>query len=227
MVEAASLAEARRLLTRLEGLPLVCEHRDFSPWNLFVHAGDRLAVFDWESSEPEGLPLLDLIYFLTYMASALRGEDPADVIRAWHAAHDRKVSRGRSITNAWSDMSAASVWTPGGPRALPPHLDDPLAVGVSPDGGRCRWTAIAGSVAAKSLPAALAGGAGPAAQELGRRLLRGRSRHCLGLRRSAPGRETPGSRRTRSTGQSWSSSLSSELFTSRAASSAVATMTIA
>ena len=94
VVEAAPLAEARRLLTRLEGLPLVCEHRDFSPWNLFVLPGRRLAVFDWESSEPEGLPLLDLIYFLTYLASALQGENPADVIRAWHAAHDRQSLQG-------------------------------------------------------------------------------------------------------------------------------------
>jgi hypothetical protein len=94
VVEAAPLAEARRVLTRLEGLPLVCEHRDFSPWNLFVLPGRRLAVFDWESSEPEGLPLLDLIYFLTYMASALLGGNPADVIRAWHAAHDRHNLQG-------------------------------------------------------------------------------------------------------------------------------------
>ena len=88
VIEPASLTEARRVLNRLEGLPLVCEHRDFSPWNLFVTPDERLAVFDWESSEPEGLPLLDLIYFLTYMGSALQRVGATDVVRGWHASKD-------------------------------------------------------------------------------------------------------------------------------------------
>lgn len=49
-------------------LPLVVEHRDCSPWNVLVSKCGRIAASDWESSEPEGLPGLDLIYFLTYLS---------------------------------------------------------------------------------------------------------------------------------------------------------------
>ena len=94
VIEPASLAEARRIVSSLDDLPLVCEHRDFSPWNLFVTTDDRLAVFDWESSEPDGLPLLDPIYFLTYLAAALEREGHDGVIAAWHAAHDPKSLAG-------------------------------------------------------------------------------------------------------------------------------------
>lgn len=54
-------------LQQLSALPLICEHRDFSPWNVLLAAPDKLAVLDWESAELQGLPGLDLIYFLTYL----------------------------------------------------------------------------------------------------------------------------------------------------------------
>lgn len=38
-------------------------HGDFSPWNMFVD-GSRLVVFDWEFSEPSGLPFYDLVHFV-------------------------------------------------------------------------------------------------------------------------------------------------------------------
>jgi aminoglycoside phosphotransferase (APT) family kinase protein len=52
---------------------VVCEQRDFAPWNLLVGRDDDLAVLDWESSEPRGIPALDLIYFLTYLGIHLDG----------------------------------------------------------------------------------------------------------------------------------------------------------
>ena len=42
---------------RLEGLgelPLVCEHRDCSPWNVVLDRRRRPALLDWESAEPRG-----------------------------------------------------------------------------------------------------------------------------------------------------------------------------
>jgi hypothetical protein len=67
------LREAKDRLATLGALPLVCEQRDFGPWNVLVTADRELAVLDWESSEPEGLPALDLIYFLSYLGFLVDG----------------------------------------------------------------------------------------------------------------------------------------------------------
>jgi hypothetical protein len=68
VLDADETARGRQILATLTDLPIVCEHRDCSPWNV-LHADDgSLAVVDWESSEPAGLPGLDLVYFLTYAA---------------------------------------------------------------------------------------------------------------------------------------------------------------
>jgi hypothetical protein len=51
-------------------VPLVWQHNDFAPWNLF-RDGDHLTVIDWEFNRnweqtQAGPPLCDLLYFLTY-----------------------------------------------------------------------------------------------------------------------------------------------------------------
>jgi hypothetical protein len=71
VVEHDLLQECRRLLASLGPLPLVWEQRDFSPWNVFVDRVGDIAAVDWESAEPEGLPLLDLVYFLTYLSFSI------------------------------------------------------------------------------------------------------------------------------------------------------------
>ncbi len=68
VLDPSRLRETRAILSTLGDLPLVCEHRDCSPWNVLVGAGGDLILLDWESAELRGLPSLDLIYFLTYMA---------------------------------------------------------------------------------------------------------------------------------------------------------------
>jgi hypothetical protein len=55
-------------LRPLESMLVMFEHRDFSPWNVLVTTDGQLAILDWESGEPEGLPGMDLIYFLTFLA---------------------------------------------------------------------------------------------------------------------------------------------------------------
>jgi len=62
------IRETHAILAKLDSLPLVCEQRDFSPWNILATADGELVVLDWESAELDGLPGLDLIYFLTYLA---------------------------------------------------------------------------------------------------------------------------------------------------------------
>jgi hypothetical protein len=73
VVSEQELAEAERRITAIGGLPLVCEHRDFSPWNVLRARDGALRVLDWESAEDRGLPLRDLTYFLTYVGFFLEG----------------------------------------------------------------------------------------------------------------------------------------------------------
>jgi hypothetical protein len=67
------IRETYAMLAKLDSLPLVCEQRDFSPWNVFATTDGELVVLDWESAELDGLPGLDLIYFLTYLAFFSKG----------------------------------------------------------------------------------------------------------------------------------------------------------
>ncbi|HEY6057371.1 MAG TPA: glycosyltransferase family 4 protein, partial [Candidatus Limnocylindrales bacterium] len=64
---------SHELLAALPALPLVLEQRDMGPWNLLLAADGGLGVVDWESAEPEGLPALDLVYFLVYAAFQVEG----------------------------------------------------------------------------------------------------------------------------------------------------------
>jgi hypothetical protein len=73
VLEPQRLQKTRAVLATLDNLPLVCEQRDFSPWNLLVDANGELVVLDWESAELAGLPALDLLYFLAYLAIFLEG----------------------------------------------------------------------------------------------------------------------------------------------------------
>lgn len=70
---ADAAAQTREQLDRLPDLPLVCEHRDCSPWNVLLSASGEPALLDWESAEPQGLPGLDLVYFLANAAFVIEG----------------------------------------------------------------------------------------------------------------------------------------------------------
>lgn len=64
LVDHIALDREVRALRTLPDLPPVVEHRDCSPWNVLRTSSGRLAMLDWESAEPQGLPVLDLAYFL-------------------------------------------------------------------------------------------------------------------------------------------------------------------
>jgi len=68
LADPAELRATERLVAPLADLPSVPEHRDFSPWNVHVAPDGGLVTYDWESAEPAGLPLNDLVYFLAYLA---------------------------------------------------------------------------------------------------------------------------------------------------------------
>jgi hypothetical protein len=71
VLEERKLNAVRRAVEGIGELPLVCEHRDCSPWNIVLAARDRPTLLDWESAEPDGLPGLDLVYFLANSAFVL------------------------------------------------------------------------------------------------------------------------------------------------------------
>jgi aminoglycoside phosphotransferase (APT) family kinase protein len=72
--EKCLLERTRVLIAPLHDMdvPLVFEHGDLSAPNLLLHGKDRLGVVDWELAEPQGLPAVDLFFFLTYIAFARR-----------------------------------------------------------------------------------------------------------------------------------------------------------
>lgn len=113
LVDHVALGRTRSLLATLGDLPVVAEQRDFSPWNVFD--GDTgLIVLDWESGVAEGLPALDLIYFIAHAAFYLEG--------AWVSGHYEDAYRA-----AWSrDTAIGRINLSCVERYL-------AAIGVSPD----------------------------------------------------------------------------------------------
>jgi aminoglycoside phosphotransferase (APT) family kinase protein len=74
VIDPALLRETASALAQPdEAVTSVIEHRDFGPWNILIDDSGTLTVLDWESSRVHGLPLLDLIYFITYMAFFVDG----------------------------------------------------------------------------------------------------------------------------------------------------------
>ncbi len=68
-------------------LPLVFQHGDLCHPNIFRLRDGRVGVVDWELAQPRGLPLCDLVFFLTYVAYALTGRgNPEQMRRAFHEA---------------------------------------------------------------------------------------------------------------------------------------------
>jgi aminoglycoside phosphotransferase len=70
--EECLIDETLHLIECLRGraIRLVMEHGDLSHPNLMLSHADGVGVVDWELAEPQGLPALDLFFFLSYIAFA-------------------------------------------------------------------------------------------------------------------------------------------------------------
>jgi hypothetical protein len=77
------------LVQDLPPLPAVLQHNDMGAWNMVVD-GTAFTVVDWESARRHGLPLWDLVYFLTDALGALDGA----VTEAEQDEHARRLFRG-------------------------------------------------------------------------------------------------------------------------------------
>lgn len=131
------------ILRATEGLPAVFQHNDLGTWNLMVGPHGFTAI-DWESARRHGLPLWDLLYFLTDALALLGGESTAD----GRAGYALRLLRG--------DLPASRTlfrWLRRGAEAMAIPVDavGPLATlcwlhhGLS---HRSRWRTAAGHAAA-------------------------------------------------------------------------------
>jgi hypothetical protein len=95
VVDPGLVREAEGLLRTLGPLPAVPEQRDFGPWNLLVTSSSELAVLDWESGEVEGLPGLDLLYYLAYASFNVdRAHDPESRLASYRRSLDPTTRTG-------------------------------------------------------------------------------------------------------------------------------------
>jgi hypothetical protein len=96
VLDRSQLDDALQILAELGSVPIVCEQRDFSPWNVLITDAGELAVLDWESAELRGLPALDLLYFLTYLALSLDGAGEKDgLLESYRGTLDADTFTGR------------------------------------------------------------------------------------------------------------------------------------
>jgi hypothetical protein len=87
-IDRGLLRECEGIVQAIGSLPQVPEQRDFGPWNLFVTPAAEIAVLDWESAAVDGLPALDLLYYLTYASFNV---DRAQHLEGRLASHRRSL----------------------------------------------------------------------------------------------------------------------------------------
>ena len=87
-------------------LPPVFEHGDLSSPNILLLRQGGVGVVDWELAEPDGMPGVDLFFFLTFAAFALsRARSNGDTVAAFHEAFFGKAAWARPfITSYWEHL---------------------------------------------------------------------------------------------------------------------------
>lgn len=82
--EREALHDRFAALARIgDPIPTVFQHGDPGIWNLLVDPAGRTVFLDWEASEPDGLPLWDLLYlFRSYAVATSRRAGTRDRLAA-------------------------------------------------------------------------------------------------------------------------------------------------
>jgi glycosyltransferase involved in cell wall biosynthesis len=115
----SAIASIREALADLGELAPVPEHRDCSPWNIVITSSGEPALLDWESAEPDGLPALDLFYFLANCAFVLDGAFENGRLRQSYARLlDPAGEYGRIAQRAVADYASALQIAPDDLRRL-------------------------------------------------------------------------------------------------------------
>jgi glycosyltransferase involved in cell wall biosynthesis len=111
VVATGSVPALHSILDDLGDLPPAPEHRDCSPWNVVLTPGGEPALLDWESAEPDGLPGMDLVYFLANCAFVLDGAIESGRTRETYAKLlDPRTEYGRIARRARNEyMSALGI----------------------------------------------------------------------------------------------------------------------
>jgi L-malate glycosyltransferase len=118
-VDPEMLAEMRTLLAGLGEVPPAIEHRDCSPWNVLLTAGGQPVLLDWESAEPDGLPGMDLVYFLANCAFVLDGALESGRTReSYGRLLEPETPHGKVAARAIADYTAALEINPSDFRRL-------------------------------------------------------------------------------------------------------------
>jgi glycosyltransferase involved in cell wall biosynthesis len=108
VVAKGSVDVVRSILGDLGELSSVPEHRDCSPWNIVLTPDGDPVLLDWESAEPEGLPGLDLVYFLANCAFVLDGAIESGRTRETYAKLlDPRTAYGQVARRARNEYTSA------------------------------------------------------------------------------------------------------------------------
>jgi len=111
--QIAALVDART------PIPVVFQHGDAGAWNIVVSADDRVTFLDWETAEPQGMPLWDLFYFIRSFATRIsRRQGNRDTL----AGFDRLCLRPSPLSALQSEATARYCEQVG----VDKHLIEPL-----------------------------------------------------------------------------------------------------
>ncbi len=112
VVDRGLLREGEAILGGLGALQPVPEQRDFGPWNVLVTPAGDIAVLDWESADVDGLPALDLLYYLAYAAFNVdRASDRERRVASFRRSLDAATPTGAIRRDCLARIAARSAST--------------------------------------------------------------------------------------------------------------------